>query len=105
MKHVLASRIQRQGSGQQKEQGQEPLSNSSLSMLIFWCCLPCNRRHQGINSANHEYGCDKHLLLIAQKVPKGRYALTVLDDVAWHQAHLTEKFDNLSIIKLPPLFT
>jgi hypothetical protein len=29
--------------------------------------LPCNRRHQGINSANHEYGCDKHLLLIAQR--------------------------------------
>ncbi|MFQ3193033.1 MAG: hypothetical protein ACI936_004188 [Paraglaciecola sp.] len=35
MKHALFGRIQRQDSGQQKEQGQERLSNSSLSMLIF----------------------------------------------------------------------
>jgi transposase len=34
-------------------------------------------------------------------LPKERHTLIVLDDVAWHQAHLTEKFDNLSIIKLP----
>ncbi len=35
-------------------------------------------------------------------MPKGRHAVIVVDGAAWHQAHLTEKFDNLSIIKLPP---
>jgi hypothetical protein len=48
---------------------------------------------------------EKHLSLISQKVPEGRQAVIIVDVVAWHQVHLTEKFDNLSIIKLPPLFT
>ncbi|MBA6295644.1 transposase, partial [Colwellia sp. MB02u-9] len=39
---------------------------------------------------------EKHLALIAQKVPKGRHAVIVVDGAAWHQVHLTEKFDNLS---------
>ena len=45
---------------------------------------------------------EKHLSLISQKVPKGRHAVIVVDGAAGHQTHLTEKFDNLSIIKLPP---
>jgi transposase len=69
--------------------------------------LPGNRRHRSINRTNHEYECDgKKLALIAQKEPKGRHAVIVVDGVAWHQVHLTEKFDNLSIIKLlPPLYS
>jgi transposase len=45
---------------------------------------------------------EKHLSLTLQKVPKGRHAVIVVDGAAWHQVHLTERFDNLSIIKLPP---
>jgi transposase len=45
---------------------------------------------------------EKHFALISQKVPKGRHVVIVVDGAAWHQAHLTEKFNNLSIIKLPP---
>jgi len=45
---------------------------------------------------------EKHLALISQKVPKGRHAVIVVDGAVWHQAHLIEKFNNLSIIKLPP---
>ena len=45
---------------------------------------------------------EKHLSLISKKAPKGRHAIIVVDGAAWHQAHLAEKFDNLSIIKLPP---
>ena len=45
---------------------------------------------------------DKHLTLISKKVPDGRHAVIVVDGAAWHQAYLTDKFDNLSIIKLPP---
>jgi len=44
---------------------------------------------------------EKHLSLISKKVPKGRHAVIVVDGAAWHQIHLAEKFDNLSIIKLP----
>jgi hypothetical protein len=45
---------------------------------------------------------EKHLALISKKVPEGRHAVIVVDGAAWHQYHLTDKFDNLSIIKLPP---
>jgi len=45
---------------------------------------------------------EKHLALISNKVPEGRHAVIVVDGAAWHQCHLTDKFENLSIIKLPP---
>jgi len=45
---------------------------------------------------------EKHLALISKKVPEGRHAVIVVDGAAWHQAYLADKFDNLSIIKLPP---
>jgi len=45
---------------------------------------------------------EKHISLISPKVPKGRHPVIVVDGVAWHQVHLIEKFDHLSIIKLPP---
>lgn len=45
---------------------------------------------------------EKHLALISKKVPEGRHGVIVVDGAAWHQYHLTDKFDNLSIIKLPP---
>lgn len=44
----------------------------------------------------------KHLALISKKIPEGRHGMIVVDGAAWHQYHLTDKFDNLSIIKLPP---
>jgi len=44
----------------------------------------------------------KHLSLISKRVPTGRHAVIGVDNVAWHKAHLAAKFDNLSIIKLPP---
>ena len=45
---------------------------------------------------------EKQLALISKKVPEGRHTVIVVDGAAWHQNHLTDKFDNLSIIKLPP---
>lgn len=45
---------------------------------------------------------EKHLALISNKVPEGRHAVIVADDATWHQCHLTDRFENLSIIKLPP---
>lgn len=44
---------------------------------------------------------EKHLALISKKVPEGCHAVIVVDGAAWYQLHLTDKFDNLTIIKLP----
>jgi transposase len=45
---------------------------------------------------------EKHLVLISQKIPKGRHGVIVVDGASWHQIHLADQFENLSIIKLPP---
>jgi hypothetical protein len=45
---------------------------------------------------------EKHLALISKKIPEGRHGVIVVDGAAWHQTHLADKFDNLSLIKLPP---
>nr|WP_088568936.1 MULTISPECIES: IS630 family transposase [Colwellia] len=45
---------------------------------------------------------EKHLALISKRIPEGRHGVIVVDGAAWHQAYLADKFDNLSIIKLPP---
>lgn len=45
---------------------------------------------------------EKHLELICKRVPEGRHEVIVVDGAAWHQEYLADKFDNLSIIKLPP---
>ena len=44
---------------------------------------------------------EKHLALISNKVPEGRHAVIVVDGAAWHQCHLTDRSENLSIIQLP----
>ena len=38
-----------------------------------------------------------------KKSPEGRHAVIFVDGAAWHQSHLTDKFNKLSIIKLPPI--
>lgn len=45
---------------------------------------------------------EKHLALISRKEPEGRHAVIVVNGAAWHKCHLADKFENLSIIKLPP---
>jgi transposase len=99
MKPALASRIQRQDSGQQKEQGQERFEYAYLFGAV---CPATGDTEALIAPIMNMDVMEKHLSLIAKKVPKGRHALIVVDGAAWHQVHLTEKFNNLSIIKLPP---
>ena len=71
MKHALSSRIQRQGAGQQKEQGQERLSNSSLSMLIFGAVCPATGDTEAfIAPIMNRDVMEKHLSLIAQKTTR-----------------------------------
>ena len=51
--------------------------------------------------ANSEYMWE-HLTLISEATESGRHALVIMDGAGWHQQDLTEDFDNLSILKLPP---
>lgn len=45
---------------------------------------------------------EQHLALISQKTKEGRHAVIIVDGAAWHQPYLADKFNNLTIIKLPP---
>ncbi|MBA6222569.1 IS630 family transposase, partial [Colwellia sp. MB02u-18] len=74
MKHALESRIQRQGSGQQKEQDQERLSYAYLFGVV---CPATGDTEALIAPIMNMDVMEKHLALIAQKVPKGRHAVIV----------------------------
>ena len=45
---------------------------------------------------------EKHLGLISKKASEDRHGVIIVDGAAWHQSHLADKFESLSIIKLPP---
>jgi transposase len=44
----------------------------------------------------------KHLSLISKRTLLGRHAVIVVDGAAWHQEHLADEIENITIIKLPP---
>ena len=48
------------------------------------------------------YASSEYLKSISEATEFGRYALIIMDGAGWHQQKLTEGFDNLSILKLPP---
>ena len=43
-----------------------------------------------------------HLEHISAKIPKGRHAILVLDQAAWHTTKRLQKFRNLTLLSLPP---
>ena len=45
---------------------------------------------------------EKHLQQISDGTAKGRYAIVIMDCASWHSKKLMKKFDNLSIMLLPP---
>ena len=44
----------------------------------------------------------KHLQLISDATPKGRYSIVIMDRASWHSNKIVSEFDNLSIMHLPP---
>ena len=44
----------------------------------------------------------EHMSLISQRTAPERHALVIMDGAGWHQQHTVEKFENVSILKLPP---
>jgi len=45
---------------------------------------------------------ETHLQQISDATPAGRHAIVVMDRASWHSNKLQGRFDNLSIIHLPP---
>lgn len=43
-----------------------------------------------------------HLEHISVKIPEGRHAVIVLDKAAWHTTKRLKKFNNISLLLLPP---
>jgi transposase len=43
-----------------------------------------------------------HLALISAATKAGRHAVVLMDGASWHQEHLSDDYDNLSIIHIPP---
>ena len=43
-----------------------------------------------------------HLQLISDATPKGRYAVVIMDRASWHSGKIVRRFNNLSVLHLPP---
>lgn len=43
-----------------------------------------------------------HLKHISDQIPKGRHAVLVLDQAAWHTTSKVKLYDNLTLLSLPP---
>ena len=43
-----------------------------------------------------------HLEYISAKIPEGRHAVLVLDQAGWHTTKKINKFDNITLLPLPP---
>lgn len=43
-----------------------------------------------------------HLEHIAAKIPEGRHAVIVVDQAAWHTTKRLKRFNNISLLPLPP---
>ena len=68
--------------------------------------MPRNRQDRGVdqsctNTKSMEM-MEKHLQQISDATAKGRYAIVIMDCASWHSKKLMKKFDNLSIMLLPP---
>jgi hypothetical protein len=46
-----------------------------------------------------------HLSQISKVVEEGRFAVVIMDGAGWHTDDIDEPLDNVSITKLPSLFT
>lgn len=65
----------------------------------------CPARDEGVGLVMPEVNTEAmliHLEPISAKIPKGRHAVIVLDRAAWHPTKRLKRFNNLSLLPLPP---
>ena len=73
------------------------------SAYLFGAVCPATGATEAIISPlSNSDAMKEHMSLISKRTPKGRHAVVVMDGAGWHQPHIVEAFDNVTIIKLPP---
>ena len=55
-----------------------------------------------ISPLSNSEAMKEHMSLISRRTSKGRHAVVIMDGAGWHQQHVVDEFDNVTIIKLPP---
>ncbi|MFN7094682.1 MAG: IS630 family transposase [Burkholderiales bacterium] len=70
---------------------------------IFGATCPSSGKTLGaiMPLANTE-AMNMHLRLISQSIAKGKHAVIVLDQATWHRSSKLAKFNNLTLLPLPP---
>lgn len=70
---------------------------------LFGAVCPARDRAVGlVLPAVNIHAMLTHLEHISASIPKGRHAVLVLDRAAWHTTAKIRKFDNLTLLPLPP---
>ena len=65
----------------------------------------CSARDQGVSLVLPTVNSSamlSHLQHISDQIPKGRHAVLVLDQAAWHTTSKVKLYDNLTLLSLPP---
>lgn len=103
MKPDLANRIQPPVFGPKRVLVHGQSGSNNLNLVSIWRCVSDNGATQAIivPHANCKYMYE-HLKLISSATTFGRHALVIMDGAGWHQQDLTDDFDNLTLLKLPP---
>lgn len=73
------------------------------SAYLFGAVCPATGATEAIISPlSNSDAMREHMSLIAKRTPRGRHAVVLMDGAGWHQKHIADEFDNVTIIKLPP---
>lgn len=74
-----------------------------INAYIFGATCPATGDAEAFVSpyANME-AMEIHLEQISKRVPESRHAVVILDGASWHTTKKIKKFDNLSLLRLPP---
>ena len=73
------------------------------SAYLFGAVCPATGATEAIISPlSNGDAMKKHMSLISKRTPEGRHAVVIMDGAGWHQQHVVDGLDNVTIIKLPP---
>jgi transposase len=74
-----------------------------LNAYYFGAVCPDNGNTEAlVVPFSNKEGMNLHMEQISKATPSGRHRVVIMDGAGWHTESIVEKFDNLSIIKLPP---
>lgn len=65
-------------------------------------CVNTGQTESIVSPVANKKAMDIHLELISKATPCGKHSVVLMDNAGWHQESLAEKYDNITIIRLPP---